>query len=662
MRMIWFLILKQNIIVMAESAHRWIPQVDRHSEAGSYDGHCPVVVVAPFLCSYQAWTLINDGIKGRRLRFRCLLVFRLFLCLCCRRNKAVGKRRSNHRTEIGQSNRKPGFDPEGGCIGGGGGASKSPPAAACDGGTSGVAILELCFLTVDAITDIKSIYGVKRNWKGEPCAPKTYSWDGLNCSYDGSGPPRIISLNLSSSELTGKISASISKLAMLQHLDLSNNSLTGDVPDFLLHMPLLSILNLEGNKLSGSLPVALMERSNNGSLLLSVGENPDLCLTASCQRKEKHKNKLVVPLAASAIVIFVILAALAAFWSLRRRKQEVVTKVSAEDQNKGGTTLESINRKFTYSKVLKITDNFVTVLGRGGFGTVFLGCLDNTQVAVKMLSKSSVQGSKEFHAEVWVKLLMRVHHANLTNLVGYCNEGSHMGLIYEYMANGNLKQHLSDRDAHTMSWEERLRIAVDAAQGLEYGSNPPIVHRDVKSANILLNEKFQAKLADFGLSRAFPAEGGTHVSTIVAGTPGYLDPEYLTTNRLNEKSDVFSFGVVLLEIFTSRPVITIWNDEATHISQWVSSLLAKGDIKGIVDPRLGGNFEINSAWKVVELALGCACRNSTDRPTMSEVVMELKECLKREVARNRGVPGPRTSGLRRGISINLDTEPSPRAR
>ncbi|KAE8729088.1 putative leucine-rich repeat receptor-like serine/threonine-protein kinase [Hibiscus syriacus] len=451
--------------------------------------------------------------------------------------------------------------------------------------------------------------------------------------YDGSGPPRIISLNLSSSELTGKISASISKLAMLQHLDLSNNSLTGDVPDFLLHMPLLSILNLEGNKLSGSLPVALMERSNNGSLLLSVGENPDLCLTASCQRKEKHKNKLVVPLAASAIVIFVILAALAAFWSLRRRKQEVVTKVSAEDQNKGGTTLESINRKFTYSKVLKITDNFVTVLGRGGFGTVFLGCLDNTQVAVKMLSKSSVQGSKD-----------------------------HMGLIYEYMANGNLKQHLSDRDAHTMSWEERLRIAVDAAQGLEYGSNPPIVHRDVKSANILLNEKFQAKLADFGLSRAFPAEGGTHVSTIVAGTPGYLDPEYLTTNRLNEKSDVFSFGVVLLEIFTSRPVITIWNDEATHISQWVSSLLAKGDIKGIVDPRLGGNFEINSAWKVVELALGCACRNSTDRPTMSEVVMELKECLKREVARNRGVPGPRTSGLRRGISINLDTEPSPRAR
>ncbi|XVF86738.1 hypothetical protein PTKIN_Ptkin18bG0066400 [Pterospermum kingtungense] len=204
----------------------------------------------------------------------------------------------------------------------------------------------------------------------------------------------------------------------------------------------------------------------------------------------------------------------------------VVTKVNAEDGNKSGTTLESRNRNFTYAEVLKMTNNFETVLGKGGFGTVYLGFLDNTHVAVKMLSESSAQGYKEFHAEI--KLLMRVHHGNLTNLVGYCNEGSHLGLIYEYMANGNLKQHLSDRNAHTMSWEDRLRIATDAAQGLEYqhyGSNPPIVHRDVKSTNILVNENFQAKLADFGLSRIFPAEGGPHVSTVVAGTPGYLDPE-----------------------------------------------------------------------------------------------------------------------------------------
>ncbi|XVF86733.1 hypothetical protein PTKIN_Ptkin18bG0065900 [Pterospermum kingtungense] len=534
---------------------------------------------------------------------------------------------------------------------------------------------------VEAIMDIKSTYGLKRNWQGDPCTPKSYSWDGLNCSYEGSDPPRIISLNLSSSELTGKIAASISNLAMLQHLDLSNNSLTGDVPDFLSKMPFLSILNLEGNKLSGSLPVELLERSNNGSLLLrsssclnhltisslinaSVGENPYLCLSASCQKKEKHKTKFVVPLAASAAVVFVLFAALAAFWSLRRRKiKVVVTIVKAEDGNKSGTTLESRNRNFTYAEVLKMTNNFETVLGKGGFGTVYLGFLDNTHVAVKILSESSAQGYKEFHAEV--KLLMRVHHGNLTNLVGYCNGGSRLGLIYEYMANGNLKQHLSDRNAHTMSWEDGLRIAIDAAQGLEYlhyGSNPPIVHRDVKSTNILLNEKFQAKLADFGLSRIFPAEGGPHVSTVVAGTPGYLDPEYQITNWLNEKSDVYSFGVVLLEIVTSRPVISQSYNEIIHISQWVSSLLAKGEIKRIVDPRLGEDYEINSAWKIVELALGCASRNSTDRPTMSEVVMELKECLKKEVARKTEGQGRRNRGPIEGISINLDTQASPKAR
>ncbi|XP_022724152.1 LOW QUALITY PROTEIN: putative leucine-rich repeat receptor-like protein kinase At2g19210 [Durio zibethinus] len=483
---------------------------------------------------------------------------------------------------------------------------------------------------VDPIVDIKSIYGLKRNWQGDPCAPKAYSWDGLNCSYEGSDPPRIISLNLSSSELSGNRAASISNLAMLQHLDLSNNSLTGDVPNFLSKMPFLSILNLEGNKLSGSLPVELLERSNNGSLLLrSRWENPDLCLSASCQKKEKHKNKFVVPLAATTATVFVIFTALAAFWTLRRRKQE---GISQKIHHKSGRTLESKTRHFAYAEVLKITNNFETVLGRGGFGTVFLGCLDSIKVAVKMLSESSAQGYKEFHAEV--KLLMRVHHGNLTDLVGYCNEGSHMGLIYEYMANGNLKQHLSYRNAYTMSWEERLRIATDAAQGLEYlhyGCNPAIVHRDVKSANILLNEKVQAKIADFGLSRIFPAEGGSHISTVVAGTPGYLDPEYQITNWLNEKSDVYSFGVVLLEIVTGRPVINISHDEGTHIGQWVSSLVAKGEIKRIVDPSLGGDFEINSAWEIVELALGCASRNSTDRPTMSEVVMELKECLKKEV-------------------------------
>ncbi|KAM7471800.1 hypothetical protein LguiA_009983 [Lonicera macranthoides] len=196
--------------------------------------------------------------------------------------------------------------------------------------------------------------------------------------------------------------------------------------------------------------------------------------------------------------------------------------------------------------------------------------------------------------------------------------------------------------------------------GLEYlhhGCKPPIIHRDVKSTNILLSENFQAKLADFGLSRVFPIEGDTHVSTIVAGTPGYLDPEYYTSNRLTEKSDVYGFGIVLLEIVAGRPAIAKTQDK-THIIQWVSAKLQKGDVKYIVDPRLREEFDVNSVWKAVELAMSCVSRTSTKRPTMNYVVMELKECLAVEIA-NR-TDSKDSVGL---MSMkNLESVMGPRAR
>ncbi|KAK3220084.1 hypothetical protein Dsin_014054 [Dipteronia sinensis] len=295
--------------------------------------------------------------------------------------------------------------------------------------------------------------------------------------------------------------------------------------------------------------------------------------------------------------------------------------------------LELKNKRFLYSDVVRITNNFEMIVGKGGFGTVYYGRLDETQVAVKMLSPSSTQGYKQFQAEV--ALLMRVHHKNLTILVGYCNDGTNMGLIYEFIANGNLETHLLDNNMEDiLSWEGRLRIATEAAQGLEYlhnGCKPPIVHRDVKSTNILLNENFQAKLADFGLSRMFPIEGGTHVSTAIAGSPGYLDPEYYISDRLTEKSDVYSFGVVLLEIISSKPMIEK-SVERTHITQWVSFMLAKEDIKNIVDPKLNGDFNINCVRKAVKIAIAPVSPNSTSRPTMTQVVMELNECLAIEIA------------------------------
>uniref|UniRef100_A0A2N9G8P4 Protein kinase domain-containing protein n=1 Tax=Fagus sylvatica TaxID=28930 RepID=A0A2N9G8P4_FAGSY len=441
---------------------------------------------------------------------------------------------------------------------------------------------------VVAITNIKSKYGVERNWQGDPCAPQAYSWEGLNCSYDGYNPPRIISLNLSSSGLTGEISAYISNLVMLQYLDLSNNSLTGSVPDFLSQLKYLRVL---------------------------VDENSIHCGSDSCEKKKK-KN-IVVPIVASIGGMFILsLTVMAILWGLRSRKKQDTTKVAKVDiePKVENQSLESIQRQFTYPDLQRITNNFERILGKGGFGKVYHGFIDGYQV----------------------KLLMRVHHRNLTTLVGYYYEGANMGLIYEYMANGDLEAHLSGENTNILSWEARLQIAMDAAQGLEYlhhGCKPPIIHRDVKSTNILLNEKFRAKLADFGLSKTFPTDD-THLSTVVAGTPGYLDPEYYLTNWLTEKSDVYSFGVVLLELITNRPVIER-SQERTHISQWVSFKLAKGDIENIVDPTLCGNYNINSVWKAVEIAMVCVSPTSSKRPKMDQVVAELKECLVTELAQRK---------------------------
>ncbi|KAF2323508.1 hypothetical protein GH714_035835 [Hevea brasiliensis] len=337
---------------------------------------------------------------------------------------------------------------------------------------------------IDAIMEIKSTYGITRNWQGDPCAPQDYVWDGLSCSYNGTAPPIITSLNLSSSGLTGEIASDIANLKSLKSLDLSNNTLTGPVPDFLSQLASLKVLNMTGNRLTGTVPVDLLKRSQSGLLLLSVDGNPELCASDSCN--DNKNKKYVVPVTVSVAALFVIVAAILLAICLKRRKKQaaVAGEMMEAQTRKTSDALESRKRQFTYSEVLEITNNFERVLGRGGFGSVYHGYLDDIEVAVKTVSPSSVQGYKEFQAEV--KLLLRVHHKNLTSLVGYCEEANHLVLIYEYMANGDLKHHLSvDDPADILSWEGRLRIALGAAQ----------------------------------------AEGDSHVTTTVAGTPGYLDPE-----------------------------------------------------------------------------------------------------------------------------------------
>ncbi|XP_021890219.1 LRR receptor-like serine/threonine-protein kinase IOS1 [Carica papaya] len=510
----------------------------------------------------------------------------------------------------------------------------------------------------DAMLNIKSAYGLKENWEGDPCAPQEFVWHGLKCFYPDGKPPRVTSLNLSSLGLSGNIFSDISNLSELADLDLSNNNLTGGVPDFLAKMVSLKVLRLDNNRLTGSIPPELIQKSDNHNLTLSFEGNPGLCGKASC----KKSNKVVVPVVASvASFSVIVIVAGVTMWIIRRKKRAGMGEIA---HSRGHQSLVlSNNRRFSYSEVLKITNNFQRVLGKGGFGTVYHGYLDDTQVAVKMLSPSSVQGYKQFQAEV--ELLLRVHHRNLTSLVGYCDEGTDMALIYEYMAKGNLDEHISERSRNIMSWERRLQVVLEAAQGLEYlhyGCKPPIIHRDVKTTNILLNDNLQAKLADFGLSRTFMVEGDTHVSTVVAGTPGYLDPEYYLSNRLTEKSDVYSFGVVLLEVITGRSVI-MKTHEKIHISQWVSSMLDNGDIKKIVDPRLVEDFDINSAWKVLEVAMACVSPTSFERPTMTQVVAELKECLAAETARtNYGSPESDSKESINLVAVSLASQQTPLAR
>lgn len=491
---------------------------------------------------------------------------------------------------------------------------------------------------VDAINAIKSNYGVSKSWQGDPCAPKNYSWEGLACSFSGFDPPRIISLNLSLSNLLGPISTSFANLKSLEHLDLSENNLSGTIPEFLSDMTSLKSLNLSGNNFTGTVPTSLITRSTAGFLMLSLEGNPNLCLSYPCIPPHKKRNTVIPVVASVAGAIgFLLIASVLLYICKTSKDKKAINKelgtLSPGDLR--SNVLKQNNQRFTYTEILRITGNFQKVIGTGGFGTVFHGYLDGAQVAIKMLSASSSQGYKEFESEA--KLLTRVYHKNLMSLIGYCDEDDKLGLIYEFMANGNLASQLTVKNSHVLKWEDRLHIAIDAAQGLDYlhnGCKPPIVHRDVKTTNILLDERYQAKLADFGLSRVYQAEGSfDHVSTVVAGTPGYLDPEYFRTKRLHEKSDVYSFGVVLLEIISSQPMRTR-TEERIHIITWANEILCTTrDVKSIIDQRLGDDCDLNSVWNAVELAMACVSTSSTRRPTMTQVVNELKQCLDMEKGR-----------------------------
>ncbi|XAR53338.1 Non-specific serine/threonine protein kinase [Bertholletia excelsa] len=280
---------------------------------------------------------------------------------------------------------------------------------------------------------------------------------------------------------------------------------------------------------------------------------------------------------------------------------------------------------FTREELATATDNFsnANLLGQGGFGYVHKGVLSNgREVAVKQLKEGSHQGDREFKTEV--EIISQVHHKHLVSLVGYCITGSQRMLVYEFVPNHSLEFHL--HCDHAMDWPTRLEIARGVAKVLAYlheECKVPIIHRDIKAANILLDFNFEAKVSDFGLAKFFP-DNYTHISTAVKGTFGYMAPEYASSGRLTAKSDVFSFGVVLLELVTGQKPTNNDIGLATSARRPLLRALKDGNFSAHVDPRLQMCYVHNEMVCMVACAVSCVRRSAKQRPTMSQVLEALK--------------------------------------
>lgn len=324
-----------------------------------------------------------------------------------------------------------------------------------------------------------------------------------------------------------------------------------------------------------------------------------------------------------------ILSAVVSLLILRiRTKRSRDAALKRRRMSKASLKIDGV-KDFSYGEMALATNNFdiSAQVGQGGYGKVYKGTLAaGTIVAIKRAQEGSLQGEKEFLTEI--ELLSRLHHRNLVSLIGFCDEEGEQMLVYEFMPNGTLRDNLSAaKSKEPMSFALRVRIALGSAKGILYlhtEANPPIFHRDIKASNILLDSKFTAKVADFGLSRLAPVpemEGNVpaHVSTVVKGTPGYLDPEYFLTHKLTDKSDVYSLGVVFLELLTGMQPIT----HGKNLVREVNTAFHSGTIFSVVDGRMG-SYPSDCVEKFLTLALKC-CEDDTDsRPSMAEVVRQLE--------------------------------------
>ncbi|XP_010922499.1 probable LRR receptor-like serine/threonine-protein kinase At1g67720 [Elaeis guineensis] len=510
---------------------------------------------------------------------------------------------------------------------------------------------------------------------GDPCVPASWSW--VQCNSDQQ--PRVVSINLSRKNLTGNFPLELTKLPGLVELRLDGNELTGPIPDFG-GCPNLEYIHLENNELSGALPSSLADLPSLRELYVQnnmlSGLVPQGLLSKKIifnysgnlhLRKGKKDTSRVIIIICSVTGVSMLLVIGIAYYLFTQRKGKNIPKdkvTSVPPAKKLSTFFSEVAtesaHKYSLSEIEDATGKFEKRIGSGGFGIVYYGKMaDGKEIAVKVLTNDSFQGIREFLNEV--TLLSRIHHRNLVTFLGYSQQDGKNILVYEFMHNGTLKEHLRGPSARerTLNWIKRLEIAEDAAKGIEYlhtGCFPTIIHRDLKSSNILLDKHMRAKVSDFGLSK--PAVDCSHVSSIVRGTVGYLDPEYYISQQLTEKSDIYSFGVILLELISGQEPISNENFglNCRNIVAWAKSYIENGNIEAVMDPMLPDDYNMQSLWKIAETAVMCVKPQGIQRPTISEVLKEIQEAI--AIERVSGLhgecPAKVISKKTMGSSVNSD--------
>ncbi|EEF42027.1 BRASSINOSTEROID INSENSITIVE 1-associated receptor kinase 1 isoform X1 [Ricinus communis] len=447
----------------------------------------------------------------------------------------------------------------------------------------------------------------------------------------------LVSLDLYLNKLNGPIPVTLSRLQRLRFLRLNNNTLSGTIPMSLTTIGSLQVLDLSNNKLTGDIPVngsfslfTPISFSNNS--LNNPPPSPPPPLTPPSPGPSNGNSAtgaIAGGVAAGAALLFAAPAIALAYWR-RRKPQDHFFDVPAEEDPE--VHLGQLKR-FSLRELQVATDSFSNknILGRGGFGKVYKGRLaDGSLVAVKRLKEERTQGG-ELQFQTEVEMISMAVHRNLLRLRGFCMTPTERLLVYPFMVNGSVASCLRERpESQTpLNWPIRKRIALGSARGLAYlhdHCDPKIIHRDVKAANILLDEEFEAVVGDFGLAKLMDYKD-THVTTAVRGTIGHIAPEYLSTGKSSEKTDVFGYGVMLLELITGQrafDLARLANDDDVMLLDWVKGLLKDKKLETLVDADLQGNYIDDEVEQLIQVALLCTQSSPMERPKMSEVVRMLE--------------------------------------